>query len=328
MIFVIYKTKKEMKKSILITGASSGIGKANTLAFSQNGYHVFATYRSNKDGNELRKIPNVHPIKMDVTNDADIQKAFEDISNLIGHDGLFAIINNAGITYTAPFEFADEKRARQVMEVNVMAPYKITQTFIPLLKKYNSLNQVKARVINIASWAGYLGQPFIPFYNASKAGLIGLSESMYYDLGLLDIHVILASPGTTKTPLLEKTTEDGMQNLQEFTKEGQEFYKPYFDHYKTLSETYGNSKFFPTPEDLAVKLLKIAETKKPKFKYNLAMDAIIVDKFLTKFIPFSWRVAMNKNMYKLNIRQTSKVVSEKIPAHINYKNNPVTLSNL
>ncbi len=62
------------------------------------------------------------------------------------------------------------------MEINVMAPYKITQTFIPLLKKYNARNAIKARVVNIASWAAYMGQPFIPFYNASKAALAGFQN--------------------------------------------------------------------------------------------------------------------------------------------------------
>lgn len=181
-----------------------------------------------------------------------------------------------------------------------MAPYKITQTFIPLLKKHNSKNPIKARVVNIASWAGYLGQPFIPFYNASKAALIGLSESMYYDLGLLNIHTIVASPGITKTPLLDKTTEDGVQNLLSFPNEGHLFYKPYLDHLKTMSDGSRNSSFFPTPDKVASKLYKIVESKKPKFKYNLAIDAIIMDKILTKFIPFSWRAALNKRMFKLS----------------------------
>jgi NAD(P)-dependent dehydrogenase (short-subunit alcohol dehydrogenase family) len=295
-----------MKKSILITGAASGIGMANVVLFSKNGYQVFATYRNEKDGNVLAKFKNVYPIKMDVTNVVDIQNAFRQVSDILESDGLYAIINNAGITYTAPFEFADEKRARQVMDVNVMAPYKITQTFIPLLKKHNANNTIKARVVNIASWAGYLGQPFIPFYNASKAALIGLSESMYYDLGLLDIRVVLASPGITKTPLLNKATEDGIQNLKTFPQAGQDFYKPYLSHLKTMSEDPRNSKFFTTPEKIAAKLYKIVESKTPKFKYNLAMDAIIVDKILTKLIPFSWRVAMNKKMFKLN-KQSSIV---------------------
>jgi NAD(P)-dependent dehydrogenase (short-subunit alcohol dehydrogenase family) len=198
-----------MKKSILITGASSGMGLADTILFAQNGYQVFATYRNDKDKASLSELKNVYPVKMDVTNANDVQQAFQQISKIVGENGLYAIVNNAGIMYTAPFEYADEQRARQMIEVNLIAPYKITQTFIPLLKKHNAGNATKARVINIASWAGYIGQPFIPFYNASKAGLIGLSESMYYDLGLLDIHVVLASPGVTRTSMLSKATQDG-----------------------------------------------------------------------------------------------------------------------
>jgi len=295
-----------MKKSILITGASSGMGLANTILFAQNNYQVFATYRNSKDEEQLKKIKNVHPLKMDVTNDDDIQQAFQQVANIVGNDGLFAIINNAGIMYTAPFEYADEERARQVIEVNLMAPFKITQTFIPLLKNHNANNIIKARVINIASWAGYIGQPFIPFYNASKAGLIGLSESMYYDLGLLDIHVVLASPGVTRTSMLSKATQDGDDNLQALPKEGQVFYKPYLDHRKAMGESSGNSKLLPTADIVAKKLFKIVESKKPQHKYNLSLDAAFVDKIMTRMIPMSWRFALNKSMYKLNMNNPAK----------------------
>ena len=300
-----------MKKSILITGASSGMGLANTILFAQNNYQVFATYRNNKDEDKLKKIKNVHPIKMEVTNADDIQQAFQTISNIVGNGGLFAIINNAGVMYTSPFEYVDEERARQVMEINLMAPFKITRTFIPLLKKHNTKNDVKARVINIASWAGYIGQPFIPFYNASKAGLIGLSESMYYDLGLLDIHVVLASPGVTRTPLLGKATEDGKDNLQALPKEGRDFYKPYLDNIRIMGEGAGNSRFLPTADVIAKKLYKITESKKPKHKYNLAMDAAFMDKIMTKIIPLRWRFALNKRMYKLNMENPAKTQHQK-----------------
>ncbi len=296
-----------MKKSILITGASTGMGLANTILFAQNNYQVFATYRNSKDEDKLKKIKNVHPIKMEVTNADDIQQAFQKISNIVGNNGLYAIINNAGIMYTAPFEYVDEQRARQMIEVNLMAPFKITQTFIPLLKKHNANNTIKARVINIASWAGYIGQPFIPFYNASKAGLIGLSESMYYDLGLLDIHVVLASPGVTRTSMLAKATEDGDDNLKALPKEGQIFYKPYLDHRKAMGESSGNSKLLPTADVVAKKLFKIVESKKPQHKYNLSMDAAFMDKVMTKIIPLSWRFALNKSMYKLNMKNPAKV---------------------
>lgn len=288
------------------------MGLANTILFARNNYEVFATYRNDKDGDNLKKIPNVHPVKLDVTDAEDIQMAFQKISGIVADNGLFAIINNAGIMYTAPFEYVDEERARYVIDVNLMAPYKITQTFIPLLKKHNTKNAVKARVINIASWAGYIGQPFIPFYNASKAGLIALSESMYYDLGLLDIHVVLASPGVTRTPMLGKATEDGADNLQAIPKAGHDFYKPYLDNIRAMGESAGNSRFLPTADALAKKLFKIVESKRPKHKYNLAMDAVFMDRIMTRFIPLGWRFAMNKSMYKLNIKNPAKDQFQKV----------------
>ncbi|HSZ32564.1 MAG TPA: SDR family NAD(P)-dependent oxidoreductase [Puia sp.] len=309
-----------MKKSILITGASSGMGMADTIHFARHGYQVFATYRDTRDKDKLSEIKNVYPVKMDVTSGDDIQQAFHQISKIVGDHGLYAIINNAGVMYTAPFEYADEQRARQMIEVNLIAPYKITQAFIPLLKRHNANNTTKARVINIASWAGYIGQPFIPFYNASKAGLIGLSESMYYDLGLLDIYVVLASPGVTRTPMLNKATEDGDDNLQSLPKEGQVFYKPYLDHRKSMGESSGNSKFLPTADDIAKKLYKIVESKKPKHKYNLAMDAAFMDKIMTKFIPLSWRFALNKTVYKLNMKNSAKDFSRRDLGQMNKKN--------
>ncbi len=284
------------------------MGMASTIFFSNNGYQVFATYRNDRDKDELSKLKNVHPLKMDVTDGEQIQQAFQQISNATGNNGLYAIINNAGVMYSAPFEYVDEERARQVMDINLMAPFKITQTFIPLLKKHNAHNAVKARVINIASWAGYIGQPFIPFYNASKAGLIALSESMYYDLGLLDIHVVLASPGVTRTPLLGKATEDGTNNLQALPEAGQAFYRPYFDHVKKMGETSGNSKLLPTADVIAKRLFKIVDAKKPKHKYNLAIDAAFMDKIMTKIIPLNWRFAMNKKMYRLNIQNPAKAL--------------------
>lgn len=291
--------KTSVKKSVLITGASSGIGHALAETLGKNGYKVFAGYRKNEAADKLNKFRNVIPVKLDVTNYEDIQNAVQIINDVTGNDGLYAIVNNAGTTYAAPFEYAEEKRAREVMDVNVMAPYKITQAFIPLMKQHNVKNEQKARVINVASWAAYMGQPFIPFYNASKSALMGLSESMYYDLGLLDIHTVFASPGVTKTPLLKRTTRDAEQSFQGLSEKGRKFYKPYFDHYKRVGENSVNSKFFPTPEDIAGKLYKIIETKKPGFKYNMAMDAKIVDNVLTKFVPFCLRAAMNRKIFNL-----------------------------
>ena len=289
-----------MKKSILVTGATSGIGRAATELFASRGYLVFATYRKAEDGAALASLANVHPIRMDVTNADDVTRAASEVAARVGPDGLYAVLNNAGIAYAAPFEFADEERGREVMEVNVMAPFRIAQKFLPLLKLHNAKNDVKARIVNVSSWAGALGQPFIPFYNASKFAITGLTESMFYDLGLLDVHVVLASPGTTKTPMLGKTTRTGTESLDHMTPEGRARYQPLLDHYATLSVEYGSSPLFQTPEQAAKKLLRIVDTKRPRFKYDLSTDACVVNRFIARFVPWTLKVAMNRSMFHLS----------------------------
>lgn len=288
-----------MKKSILITGTTSGIGASCIRKFSQEGYTVFAGYRSPKFLKELQEIHNVIPVKLDVTSSEDVENAYASIANHVGDNGLFAIINNAGITYTAPFEYANESKARNVMEVNLWAPYRISQKFIPLLKKHNTNNSVKARIINITSWAGILAGPFNSAYNASKFAIIGLTEAMVYDLGILDIYSVAASPGITKTPLLKKTT-NAQQAYVDMPKEGTEFYRKYLDHMDSMADGSNDSKMLLTPERISEKLHKIVEKRKPKAKYNMAMDAKLMEGFMRKFVPFKWIVAMNKRMYKLN----------------------------
>lgn len=292
--------KTNPQKSVLITGATAGIGRACVEAFSQSGYQVFAGYRSAQQQRALDELPHVTAIKLDVTSGEDIAQSVQAVTDQLQDKGLYALINNAGITAAHPFEYTDEAAARAVIEVNLLAPYRITQAYLPLLKQYRQSNAVNARVVNIASWAGKMGQPFIPFYNASKFGLIGLTESMYYELALLDIHMILASPGITKTALLAKTTGAASASFQQLPPDAQAFYKPYFDHYATMSESSNNSRFFPTPAEIAAKLLNIVETKKPNFAYNLAPDAAFIDTILTRFVPFAWRAALNKRMFRLN----------------------------
>lgn len=288
-----------MEKTILITGGTSGIGRAATELFAARGYRVFSTYRQEEDRASLSSIPGVHPLKLEVTSKEDLDRAFEEVERAVGESGLYGLINNAGIGYAAPFEYADEARGRQVMEVNLLAPFRIAQKFLPLLKRYGQTNPVKARVVNIASWAGQLAQPFIPFYNASKFGLVGMSESMFYDLGLVGVHVVLASPGTTRTPMLQKTVGSGNESLSGMPAEGKKRYAELLEHYAALGAQYGNSRLFPTPEKVALKLFRIIEKKRPSFKYNLAPDATFVDRVVAR-LPWGLKVAMNRRLFRLN----------------------------
>lgn len=287
-----------MNRTVLITGATSGIGQAATGLFAAKGYTVFATYRDPADRDALAAIAGVRPIQLDLTDEAQIHRAVDEVESLLGDQGLYALINNAGITYAAPFEFARPERARQVIDVNLMAPFHLAQACIPLLRRHNELYPVKARVVNVASWAGMMSSPFLSFYNASKYGVIGLTESMYYDLGLLEIHAVLAVPGVTRTPLLAKTTADGTASLASLPPEGHARYRQYFEHFATMGER-SNLAMLRTAEQVATSLVRIVETKRPRFSYKLSIDAKLVDGFVTRFLPFRLRARMNRSMYRL-----------------------------
>ncbi|MCW2524094.1 MAG: short-chain dehydrogenase/reductase [Frankiales bacterium] len=287
-------------KHVLITGASSGIGQATTRALSSRGYAVFATYRDQRDRAALAELPNVLPVSLDVSDPDQIRRAIAGIDETVGGEGLYAVINNAGMAYTAPFEYAQLDRVREIIDVNLIAPYLVAQACIPLLRRYNEAHSERSRVVNVASWAGLWASPYIGFYNASKYGVIGLTESMYYDLGLLGIHTVLAVPGVTKTPLLKETSASATASLDSMPPEGQDRYRPYLEHFTSMSNSSDGLSFPRTPAQVADKIVKIVDTGKPRFKYNLAADAKVVDGLVTRFLPFRARAALNRRMYRLD----------------------------
>lgn len=291
-----------MTTYVLVTGATSGIGRATIQALSTRGYDVFATYRNPRDRAALADLPNVHPVQLDVSDPEQIRHTLADIDPAVGDDGLYAVINNAGIGYTAPFEYAQLEQVRQIIEVNLIAPYLVTQAGIPLLRRHNETHegQGRARVINVASWAATMATPFIGFYNATKAGLAGLTESMYYDLGLLGIHAVLANPGITKTPLHAKTTGAALESLAAIPAGDRERYRPYLEHFATMGDRSDGMKMLLSAEQAAAKLAAIVDARTPRYKYNLAPDAKIIDHVATRFLPFRARAAMNSRMYQLN----------------------------
>jgi NAD(P)-dependent dehydrogenase (short-subunit alcohol dehydrogenase family) len=288
-----------INKSVLITGATSGIGQAAAAQLAARGYNVFATYRNPRDRQALAQQPGVDPIQMDVRDPVQIRNAIAGVGEALGDDGLYAVINNAGISYTAPFEFADLDRVHDIINVNLVAPHLVTQASLPLLLRHIGSERNKPRVVNVASWAGMMASPFIGFYNATKSGLIGLTESMYYDLGLLGIHAVLAVPGITKTPLLAKTTDGGLASLDVMSSVGRERYRPYLEHLATMSESSEGMSMLLTPERVASKIVAIVDKAKPRFQYNLAIDAKIVDNLIS-LLPFRLRASMNRRMYRLN----------------------------
>lgn len=273
-----------MKKIVLITGASSGIGKATALLLAQNGYAVFATVRNEADALALRQeaLMGLTPILLDVTNPTQIKQAYMQIAEAVGNDGLMAIINNAGINYTVPTEEADIAQARMVFEVHFWGMVSLVQQFLPLLRLYARQHPNQARIINVSSVGGISAFPYIQFYNAAKFAIMGFTESLRFELNPFGVKAIAILPGSVKTEIWRKANDSVQQAL---TQENSP-YRAYLQKTDTFSSSYEHSGV--STAEAAIVLKKALEDQNPALKYFVGLDAKAVH-FMVKFLPDSWR---------------------------------------
>lgn len=195
----------ESNRWILITGASSGIGRTSTEFLSQKGFSIYACARKDTDLQELEKIPHVFPIKLDVTSDEQISAAYQLISDR--NTGLYGLVNNAGITYTGPAMEIDTEIYKSQFDVNFFGIHRVTKQFFPLIEAS------KGRIIMIGSGSGRIANPFFSPYAASKFALEGYTDSLRREFMLIGIKVIIIDPGMVKTPIWDKG-EDALENFQ------------------------------------------------------------------------------------------------------------------
>lgn len=189
--------------AILVTGASSGIGKACALHLDNLGLRVFAGVRRKIDGEALRREASdrLTPILLDITDANSITAAVDCITAATGGTGMAGIINNAGIAVAGPLEFLPVSELRKQLEVNVIGQIAVTQAFLPLLR------QGKGRVVMIGSLGGRIVTPYTGAYCASKFAMEALTDALRMELRPWHIHVSIIEPGFIATPIWEKSKE-------------------------------------------------------------------------------------------------------------------------
>jgi len=175
------------QKAILVTGASTGLGRMLAESLASKGYFVYAGARKERDLKALDAIENIQSIRLDVTIQSEIDAAVQTVINE-GH-GLYAIVNNAGVGLMAPLIELDENDLEFIFNVNVYGPYRITKAFTPLLI------ESKGRVINIGSIAGVQTRSFYGPYSMSKHALEAFSDTLAIELEKFDIKVSIIDPG-------------------------------------------------------------------------------------------------------------------------------------
>jgi NAD(P)-dependent dehydrogenase (short-subunit alcohol dehydrogenase family) len=248
-------------ETVLVTGASSGIGRACVIRLTNQGFRVFAGVRKQEDGAKLeREVKgNLSPLLLDVTNQKSIADAVEIVSAQLGGTGLVGLVNNAGVGFPGPLEFLPMEDLRTQYEVNVFGPVAVTQAFLPFIRK------TTGRIINIGSIGDRLAIPFGAALCSSKSALAAMTEALRMELHPWGIHVCLIEPGSISTPAVEKVTGQAERLLERLPANAERLYGSMFRSF--ISHVAEHEKHGSPPEAVAEVILKALTDRKPKTRY-------------------------------------------------------------
>jgi NAD(P)-dependent dehydrogenase (short-subunit alcohol dehydrogenase family) len=199
-------------QSVVVTGVSTGIGWGITKVLLAREYRVFGSVRKTADADRLQAEfgSGFHPLIMDVTDTAAVQRAAAQVSEQLGSMTLGGLVNNAGVAVPGPLLHLPLEDLRRQLEVNLIAPLGVTQAFAPLLGTDRKRQGPPGRIINISSVGGKMGMPFLGAYVASKFGLEGMSETLRRELMLYGIDVIIVGPGSVASAIWDKAEAENM----------------------------------------------------------------------------------------------------------------------
>jgi NAD(P)-dependent dehydrogenase (short-subunit alcohol dehydrogenase family) len=297
-----------MTRSVLVTGCSSGLGKEVALGFVAQGYRVFAGVRRAPDAESLMISGNsVIPLILDLRNGDQITEAASLVDKQCGDDGLSILVNMAGYTFISPFEFTEEKSARDLFDVLFFGPAALTKALLPALKRNFAKQGAKPKVMNIISWAAIDANPFVGFYSSAKAAFLRLSEAQFYEFQSIGVDAIAILPGLMKTPFV--TAKAGAEieaTLARLPKEGQSDYASSLSHMAKMGRSAQTSSMVPKPNLVAKRILKISEIKSPRSRYLIGTDTRLVNLF-NKLLPLCLLEAMKKKLFRINRNVTSVV---------------------
>jgi NAD(P)-dependent dehydrogenase (short-subunit alcohol dehydrogenase family) len=253
--------------TVVVTGASTGIGRACALSLDALGFRVFAGVRKSGDGDSLRRVGSARltPVFIDVTDERSIIAAAQKVSREAGDAGLVGLVNNAGVAIPGPLEYLLLNELRRQLEINLVGQLAVTQAFLPLLRK------ARGRIVNISSLAGKLTTPFNGAYSAAKHGIEAFSDALRMELAPWGIRVSVVEPGTIATAMPRKLLQDADTVLRNLPPEGRERYGEAFETYvRTLAE---HAQSGSPPEVVSRAVVHALTAKTPRTRYPAGAPA-------------------------------------------------------
>jgi NAD(P)-dependent dehydrogenase (short-subunit alcohol dehydrogenase family) len=257
-------------QAVLVTGASSGIGKACALLLDRQGFTVFAGVRKHDDGNELQHqaSPKLRPILLDVTDPTAIENAARIVRCQLAQTGLAGLVNNAGFGDPGPIEYVPLADVKRQFEVNVFGAIAVTQAFLPLIR------QGGGRIVNIGSVGDRITMPFGGVLCSSKCAVASLTDALRLELRPWGIRVCLIEPALIATPGVEKTSSGGKKLLEEFPPEGASRYGKMFQTF--LDRAMRREREGSSPDVVAAAVLEALTATTPKTRYPIGKNARVL----------------------------------------------------
>lgn len=248
-------------KNVLITGVSTGIGRACAMGLAEKGMRVFGSVRRHQDGAELaaRFGDAFTELIFDVTDQGAIVRAGTVVEERVGKEGLSGLVNNAGIAVSGPLAHLSDEILRQQLEVNLLGPLRVTKVFLRLLGGARDSPYPPGRVVNISSMSGRRVYPFLGAYAASKHALEAMSEALRYELSIYGIDVVIIEPANVRTPIFDK---QGTETEYANTDYGQA-------HQRALDAVAARTSRSLPAEVVAEAVYQALSSRSPKQRYTL-----------------------------------------------------------
>ncbi len=244
-------------KPILITGASSGIGKMVTECLAQNGYLVYACARKQEDIASLNEVENVISFRLDVTNPTEVKQVVDRVQT--EGRGLYALINNAGVSESWPILATEEEMLHRVLDVNVYGPFRVTNALIPFLI------ESKGRIVNISSVSGLLTPIYMAAYSMSKYAIEAWSNALLQELEVYNVKVSIIEPGNYSTNIASAAAPILLERYQHAAESM--FQKDIEAMMGRLSERVETWTRVPTPGEVVEAIMDALYSEKPKPRY-------------------------------------------------------------
>lgn len=280
---------------VLVTGASSGVGRSTALLLSQSGFKVLAAVRNETDACLLhdQNPEHIHPIIIELRDQSTIEAAVHMATNTTGDDGLHGLVNCAAMLHCGPLEYFPRKLWFEQYDVNLFGPLALIQAMLPLLRKANG------RIVNIGAVGGGISLPFYGAIASSKIAFEAINDCLRRELHPFGIHVSIVEPGGIATPANVKMRDSVTKFLSDLEPIGHERYGEAMEDFSKWAFTMHQHNL--SPEKVARTVMKALQVRRPKTRYRLGWDSK-VSAILMKLLPDRWFDKVILKVSKLPMR--------------------------